>query len=137
MSRDLLQRKFGKLDVAVNNGWFQQFCIPSWCLCSWACLLIAGKQLGELQGERVGHDIQCQHERRLSLLPSRSTICSARFHSCACQAEAQVMLKRKYGKIVNVASMSGHIVNEVTVDSFRCPEVALLHSRKSSPLVRF
>jgi NAD(P)-dependent dehydrogenase (short-subunit alcohol dehydrogenase family) len=50
----------------------------------------------------------------------------------SCQAEAKVMLSRKKGSIVNIASMSGIIVNRGLMQAhYNCSKAAVIHLSKS------
>ena len=50
----------------------------------------------------------------------------------SCQAEAKVMLPRKQGSIVNIASMSGIIVNRGLLQAhYNCSKAAVIHLSKS------
>jgi NAD(P)-dependent dehydrogenase (short-subunit alcohol dehydrogenase family) len=50
----------------------------------------------------------------------------------SCQAEAKVMLPRKQGSIVNIASMSGRIVNRGLLQAhYNCSKAAVIHLSKS------
>ena len=50
----------------------------------------------------------------------------------SCQAEAKVMLRRKQGSIVNIASMSGIIVNRGLLQAhYNCSKAAVTHLSKS------
>ena len=50
----------------------------------------------------------------------------------SCQAEAKVMLRRKQGSIVNIASMSGIIVNRGLPQAhYNCSKAAVIHLSKS------
>jgi sorbose reductase len=49
-----------------------------------------------------------------------------------CQAEAQVMLKAGYGKIINTASMSGHIVNTPqNQTAYNAAKAGVIHMTRS------
>src|ERR1700745_2324666 len=50
----------------------------------------------------------------------------------SCQAEAKAMLPRKQGSIVNIASMSGIIVNRGLMQAhYNCSKAAVIHLSKS------
>ncbi len=51
-----------------------------------------------------------------------------------CQAEARLMLPRRKGSIVNIASMSGSIVNRgLTQAHYNSSKAAVIHIRRASP----
>lgn len=83
---DTAVAEFGGLDIAVNNAW-------------------AGGRAGSFKGTRNSAETMPMDEWDFihNLLLKGVVIC--------CQAEAQAMMKRGRGKIINMASMSAHIMN--------------------------
>ncbi len=89
-------------------------------------LTIAVNNAGIASAERRGDAVEEDGEKLYDVNVTGIFLC--------CQAEARLMLPRRKGSIVNIASMSGSIVNRgLTQAHYNSSKAAVIHMSRASP----